>query len=147
MPLLLTDNIACELGLSNDTQWIFGELIYDDQEDLTSLKVKSDVFPSTTIYIRIPLYALVEINTSQVETNLDDLPPKLIPVPLIKNNSLFPSSNSSVHYSNVFKVEKCLKNDSNNKNAITNRTCFCNNYLQGTRTYDEQNCGRSSSSS
>ena len=90
MPVLLTDNIACELGLSNGTQGIFRELVYDDQVDLGSLKVKSDVFPSNTIYIRKPLYALVEINTSQVETDLDGLPPKLIPIPLIKNQFTIP---------------------------------------------------------
>jgi hypothetical protein len=106
MPVLLTDNIACELGLSNGTQGIFRELVYDDQEDLGSLKVKSDVFPSNTIYIRKPLYALVEINTSQVETDLDGLPPKLIPIPLIKNNLLFPSNSSLADYLNVCKIGK-----------------------------------------
>jgi hypothetical protein len=48
------------------------------------VKVKSDVFPSNTIYIRKQLYALVEINTSQVETDLDGLSPKQIPIPLVK---------------------------------------------------------------
>ena len=42
------------------------------------------VFPSNTIYVRKPLYALVEINTSQVETSLDGLQSKLIPISLIK---------------------------------------------------------------
>jgi len=84
MPVLLTDNIACELGLLNGTQGIFRELVYDDQEEPGSFKIKSDVFLPNTIYIRKPLYALVEINTSQVETNLDGLRPKLIPIPLIK---------------------------------------------------------------
>ena len=90
MPVLLTDNIACELGLSNGTQGIFRKLIYDDQEELGVFKVKSDVFPSNTIYIRKPLYALVEINTSQVETNLEGLRPKLIPIPLIKKRFTVP---------------------------------------------------------
>ncbi|CAF1107839.1 unnamed protein product [Adineta ricciae] len=84
MPVLLTDNIACDLGLSNGTQGIFRKLIYDDQEDPTDSKIKREVFPSNTIYIRKPLYALVEINTSQVETSLIGLRPKLIPIPLIK---------------------------------------------------------------
>jgi hypothetical protein len=84
MPVLLTDNIACELGLSNSTQGIFRELVYDDQEESGGFKVKSEVFPSKTIYIRKPLYALVEINTSKVETNLDGLRPKLIPIPITK---------------------------------------------------------------
>ena len=90
MPVLLTDNIACELGLSNGTQGIFRELIYDDHEEPDSLKVRSEVFPSNTIYIRKPLYALVEINTSQVETSLDGLCPKLIPIPLIKKQFTIP---------------------------------------------------------
>ncbi|CAF1563349.1 unnamed protein product [Rotaria magnacalcarata] len=90
MPVLLNDNIACELELSNGTQGIFRELVYDDQENLGSLKVKSDVFPSSTIYIRKPLYTLVEINTSQVETDIDGLPPKLIPVPLVKKQFTVP---------------------------------------------------------
>ena len=84
MPVLLTDNIACELGLSNGTQGIFRELVYDDQEEPDGLNVRSEVFPSNTTYVRKPLYALVEINTSQVETSLDGLRPKLIPIPLIK---------------------------------------------------------------
>jgi hypothetical protein len=48
------------------------------------LKVMSEVFPSNTIYVRKPLYALVEINTSQLETSLDGLRSKLIPIPLTK---------------------------------------------------------------
>ncbi len=90
MPVLLTDNIACELGLSNGTQGIFRELIYDDQEEPGGFKIKSEVFPSNTIYIRKPLYALVEINISQVETSLDGLRPKLIPIPLIKKQFTVP---------------------------------------------------------
>jgi hypothetical protein len=70
------------------------------------LKVKSDVFPSNTVYIGKPLYALVEINTSKVEASLDGLPPKLIPIPLIKNNLLFPLSKSLVGYLNVCNVGK-----------------------------------------
>ena len=84
MPVLLTDNIACELGLSNGTQGIFRELVYDDQEESSALAVKSDVFPSNTVYIRKPLYALVEISSSQLGNCLDGLPPKIIPIPLIK---------------------------------------------------------------
>ncbi|CAF0762715.1 unnamed protein product [Adineta ricciae] len=84
MPMLLTGSIACELGLSNGTQGTFREPIYDNQEDPSDLKVKSEVFPSNAIYMRKPSYMLVEINTSQVETSLDGLRPKVIPIPLIK---------------------------------------------------------------
>ncbi|CAF1656296.1 unnamed protein product [Adineta ricciae] len=43
-----------------------------------------------TIYIRKPLHTLVEINTSEVESNLDGLRPKLIPIPLIKKRFTVP---------------------------------------------------------
>lgn len=90
MPVLLTDNIACELGLSNGTQGIFRELIYDDQHESGTLSINNSVFPSSTVYVRKPLYALVEINTSQVEANLDGLRPKLIPIPLIRKQFTVP---------------------------------------------------------
>jgi hypothetical protein len=69
MPVLLTDNIACELGFSIGTQGIFRELVYDDQEDPVTFNMSNTGFPSNTIYVRKPLYALVEINSSQVENS------------------------------------------------------------------------------
>jgi hypothetical protein len=51
MPVLFTDNITCELGLSGGTQGIFRDLIYDHQEDPDGLKVKREVFPLNTIYM------------------------------------------------------------------------------------------------
>ena len=84
MPVLLTDKIACELGLSNGTQGIFRELVYDDNESSVTINMSNAIFPSDTVYARKPLYALVEINSSKVETNLDGLQPKLIPISLVK---------------------------------------------------------------
>jgi hypothetical protein len=63
-PMLLTDCITCELGLSNGTRGIFREFVYDDQENPAVFKVKSELFPSNTIYVRKPLYALVEMISS-----------------------------------------------------------------------------------
>ena len=80
----LTDNIACELGLSNGTQGNFRERVYDDKEDPVTFNMINAIFPSNSIYVRKPLYALVEMNSSQVETNLDGLQPKLIPMTLVK---------------------------------------------------------------
>ena len=80
----LTDNIACELGLSNGTQRIFRELVYGDKEDPVTFNMNNAIFPSNSIYVPKPLYALVEMNSSQLETNLDGLHPKLIPMTLVK---------------------------------------------------------------
>ena len=84
MPVLLTDNIACELELSNGSQEIFRELLYDDKEDPVNFNTNKAIFPSNSIYVRKLLYALVEMNSSQVEINFDDLQPKLIPISLVK---------------------------------------------------------------
>ena len=84
MPVLLTDNIACELGLSNGIQGIFRELVYDVKEDPVTFNMNNAIFQSDSIYVRKPLYALVEMDSSQVETNLDGLQPKLIPMTLVK---------------------------------------------------------------
>ncbi len=78
--VLLIDNIACEQGLSNGTQRIFRELVYGDQANPTTFQLNKEVFLSSTINVSKPLYAIVEINTSQVETNLDGLRSKLIPI-------------------------------------------------------------------
>ena len=82
--MLLTDNIACEQGLSNGTQGVFRELVYDDKEDPVTINMNNAIFPSNSIYVRKPLYALVEMNSSQVETNVDGLQSKLIPISLVK---------------------------------------------------------------
>ncbi len=90
LSVILTNNIACELGLSNGTQGIFRELLYVHQENQATFKVNNEVFPSSTIYARKPLYVLVEISTSQVETSLDDLCSELIPISLVKKAFIIP---------------------------------------------------------
>jgi hypothetical protein len=111
-------------------QGIFGELIYDYHEDLGDLKIKSDVFPSNTIYIRKPLYALVEINTSQLETSLDGLPPKIIPIPLIKKQFTIPIKQLFGRLiERVQGGKKSFRDNPSYKNSIANRTCLRNNYL------------------
>ena len=69
---------------SNGTQGIFRELVYDDKEDPVTFNMNNAIFSSNTIYLRKPLYVLVEMNSSQVETNLHGLQPKLIPISLVK---------------------------------------------------------------
>ena len=84
MPVLLTDNvaIATELGLINGINGIFRQLVY--HEDSVSTETLSEMFPDNTQYIRRPIYALIEIVKSKIECKLQDLEPKLIPIPLIE---------------------------------------------------------------
>ena len=82
MPVILTQNIAIELGLINGTNGIFRQLVYE--EDSVSTDVISDKFPSDTRYVRKPLYALVEIVRSKVACNFEQLGSNLVPIPLME---------------------------------------------------------------
>ncbi|CAF4521081.1 unnamed protein product [Rotaria sp. Silwood2] len=82
MPVILTQNIATELGLINGINGIFRQLVY--HEESVSAENLSEMFPNNTQYIRRPIYALIEIVKSKIECKLQDLQPKLIPIPLVE---------------------------------------------------------------
>ncbi|CAF1653105.1 unnamed protein product, partial [Adineta ricciae] len=82
MPVLLQENIACELGLSNATQGIFRELIYDHMSERTTGS-NEEAFTSDTVFIRNAQYALVEIAKSKI-SQLDSLEPLVVPIPVIE---------------------------------------------------------------
>ena len=82
MPVLLQENIACEVGLSNGTQGIFRELIYDPTSELTNGSDEG-VFTTDTAFVRNAKYALVEIPKSKTK-KLDSLDPLIIPIPVIE---------------------------------------------------------------
>ncbi|CAF4541301.1 unnamed protein product [Rotaria socialis] len=82
MSAILTQNIAIELGFINGINGIFRQLVY--QSDSISTDVLSQAFPSNTQYVHRPLNALSEIARSKVECNLEELQPKLVPIPLME---------------------------------------------------------------
>jgi hypothetical protein len=82
MPVLLQENIACELGLSNGTQGIFRELVYDQTSEPTNGSDEG-VFTTDTVFVRNVQYALVEIPKSKIK-NLDSLDPLIIPIPVVE---------------------------------------------------------------
>lgn len=81
MPVLLQENIACELGLSNGTTGFFRELIYDKTSGLTKGSDEG-VFTDDTIFVRNAQYALVEIVKSKIPT-LSSLDHCIVPIPVI----------------------------------------------------------------
>ncbi|CAF1449777.1 unnamed protein product [Rotaria sordida] len=81
MPVI-TQNIAIELGLINGINGIFRQLVY--QTDSVSTDVLSEIFPKNTQYIHRPLYALIKIAKLKIESNLEELQPKLVPIPVIE---------------------------------------------------------------
>ena len=82
MPVLLQENIACELGLSNGTPGVFRELIYDQTSGYTTGSDEG-IFTADTLFIRNAHYALIEIAKSKIR-KLDSLDPLIIPVPVIE---------------------------------------------------------------
>ncbi|CAF3176819.1 unnamed protein product [Rotaria sp. Silwood2] len=82
MPVILTQNIAIELGLINGVNGIFRQLVY--QDDSVSTDIISEEFSNNARYVHRPLYTLVEINKSKIECNLEQLLPKLIPIPVME---------------------------------------------------------------
>ena len=81
MKVILTDNIATELGLANGTAGIFHKLVYDENGIDADVKKSLD-FPIETKYVTNPIYALVEIDNVKLHVNLESLPPKFVPISL-----------------------------------------------------------------
>lgn len=78
MPILLTENIATELGLSNGTKGIFRQLVYDKSTEI--FNITDTGFPDNTKFVIQPTYALVEFPKCKIDSSLATLKPKLIPI-------------------------------------------------------------------
>ncbi|CAF1498169.1 unnamed protein product [Adineta ricciae] len=105
MPVLLQENIACELGLSNGTQGIFRELIYDCTSEPT-IGSSEEPFTPDTVFVRNAQYALVEIPKSKM-SKLDSLDPLIIPIPAIEKTF---DVDLEKFYSDKGAVTKLFKN-------------------------------------
>ncbi|CAF2933371.1 unnamed protein product [Rotaria sp. Silwood2] len=81
MPVLITHNIATELHISNGSIGRLVRLVIDDdQNSTTNANLSDSKFPINTIYIRKPLYALIELPKSKLTNSLTDLQPTIIPI-------------------------------------------------------------------
>lgn len=82
MPVILTQNIAIELGLINGMSGIFRQLVYET--DSVTTNNLSTAFSKETPYVHRPTYALVEISKSKLECNLEELESKLVPISIVE---------------------------------------------------------------
>ena len=82
MPVLLQENIACELGLSNGTPGIFHQLVYNQTSEHTTGSAEG-AFTADTVFVRNAQYALVEIQKSKMG-KLNSLDPFIVPIPVIE---------------------------------------------------------------
>ena len=81
MPVLITHNIATELHISNGSIGRLVKVVYEDEEqshDATA--ISNPTFPSNTVYVRKPLYALVQLPQCKLASALTDLQPTCIPI-------------------------------------------------------------------
>lgn len=116
MPIILTENISTQLGLTNGTNGIFKSLLYeDDEESENNDNEENDdlIFPKeTTIFIRKPLCAIVEIQSSKINGVFEGLKPKLIPIPLtqgyfnVSSKQIFPDSLKNLFQKPFNLIEK-----------------------------------------
>ena len=82
IPVILTQNIAIELGLINGSNGIFQQLVY--QADFVTTDNLSDNFSLDAQYVHQPTYALIEMAKSKIECQLTDLQSNLIPILLVE---------------------------------------------------------------
>ena len=87
MPVLLTCNIATELGLSNGTRGIFRQLVYDDVDD--EVRFSDPLFPQHTKFVIRPKYALVEFPSCKLDSGLKELGTNIIPIAVTEQSFLF----------------------------------------------------------
>jgi hypothetical protein len=105
MPVLLQDNIACELGLSNGTQGIFREVVYDNTLD-NNMGSEESVFTSDTLFVRNAHYALIEVKKSKIH-KLESLDSSIIPIPVVEKTF---SVDLKKLYANQKPILKILNN-------------------------------------
>jgi hypothetical protein len=87
MPVLLTCNIATELGLSNGTRGIFRQLVYDDSDD--DARFSDPLFPQHSKFVTHPKYALVEFPSCKLDSGLKHLETNIIPIAVTEQSFLF----------------------------------------------------------
>ena len=81
MPVLITHNIATELHISNGSIGRLVKVVYEDEEQsYDTTTISNPTFPSNTVYVRKPLYALVQLPQCKLASALTDLQPTFIPI-------------------------------------------------------------------
>ena len=115
MPVLITHNIATELHISNGSIGRLVKVVYEDEEhSYDATAIGDSTFPSNTVYIRKPLYALVQLPQCKLASALTDLLPTIIPiVPEQKTikvdlkSCLSPAQKRLLHNQTTITITRC----------------------------------------
>ncbi|CAF1292643.1 unnamed protein product [Rotaria sordida] len=87
MPVLLTENVTSEIGLSNGTHGIFRQFVYDESPE--DVRYQDKNFPPNTKFITQPKYALVEFPGCKLDDKLAELQYKIVPIAISEQIFLF----------------------------------------------------------
>ncbi|CAF1314365.1 unnamed protein product [Rotaria sp. Silwood1] len=105
MPVLFTENVATELGLSNGTRGIFRQLVYNESPE--DVRYQDKNFPLNTKFITQPKYALVEFPGCKLDNKLAELQSKIVPIAISEQTFLFDAK--ELLPANVAKAAKINK--------------------------------------
>ena len=115
MPVLITHNIATELHISNGSIGRLVKVVYEDEEQsYDTTTISNPTFPSNTVYVRKPLYRLVQLPQCKLASGLTDLQPTFIPImPEQKRSKWILNQSSLLHQKRLL----------HNKTTITITRC------------------------
>ncbi|CAF4539452.1 unnamed protein product, partial [Rotaria magnacalcarata] len=114
MPVLLTENMATELGLSNGIRGIFHQLVYE--ESSADIRFQDKTFPTNTKFITQPKYALAEFPNCKLDSELAELQAKSIPIPISEQTLLFDVK--ELFAENVARAAKINKKQQKSQSSV-----------------------------
>ncbi|CAF3379432.1 unnamed protein product [Rotaria socialis] len=114
MPVLLTENVARELGLSNGTCGIYHQLVYE--ESSADIQFHDKNFPTNIKFITQLKYALVEFPNCKLDSELAELRAKIIPIST--NEQIFLFDLNELLAGNAAKAAKILKNNKKPQSSV-----------------------------
>ena len=115
MPVLITHNIATELHISNGSIGRLVKVVYEDEEEsYDATAISNPTFPSNTVYVRKPLYALVQLPQCKLASALTDLQPTCIPIvpeqktiKAVLKSCLSPVQKRLLHNKTTITITRC----------------------------------------
>ena len=108
MPVLITHNIATELHISNGSIGRLVKVVYEDEEQsYDTTTISNPTFPSITVYVRKPLYRLVQLPQCKLASGLTDLQPTFIPImPEQKRSKWILNQSSLLHKRDCYTTKQ-----------------------------------------
>ena len=126
MPLLVKHNIATELHILNGSIGRLVKVVREDEEQSCDTSaISNPTFLSNTVYIRKPLYALIQLPQCKLASALTDLQPTLVPI--VPERKTIKVDLKSCLCSTEEIVTK-QNNHHDHSLPVTDHSCLCNDH-------------------